>query len=121
LPPHLLVQSLLLGSAALLPFAAWLEPPLVEPLAWTLGASCLAHLLMVWGEVTLAHPTAHASLAVRELTRGRYRAYFGAGVVLTLLAVAAPWLGVAAAPLALTGLLLHEHAYVQAAQSVPLA
>ncbi|HEU4597930.1 MAG TPA: 4Fe-4S dicluster domain-containing protein [Pyrinomonadaceae bacterium] len=121
LPPHLLVQSLLLGSAALMPFAAWLEPEAVAPLAWTLGASCLAHLLMVWGEVTLAHPTAHASLAAWELTRGRYAAYFRAGVVLTLLAVAAPWLGVAAAPLALTGLLLHEHAYVQAGQSVPLA
>jgi hypothetical protein len=35
--------------------------------------------------------------------------------------VFAPWLGIAAAPLALAGLLLHEHAYVQAGQSVPLA
>jgi len=33
----------------------------------------------------------------------------------------APWLGVAAAPLALAGLLAHEHAYVQAGQVVPLA
>ncbi|MBA3240010.1 MAG: polysulfide reductase NrfD [Acidobacteria bacterium] len=121
LPPHLLVQSLLAGSAALLPFAAWLEPRAVGPLALTLGASCLAHLLMVWGEVTLAHPTAHASLAVWEMTRGRYAAYFWTGLVLVLAAVAAPWLGVAATPLALTGLLLHEHAYVQAGQSVPLA
>ncbi len=121
LPPHLFVQSLLLGSAALMPFAAWLEPPMVKPLAWVLGASASAHLLMVWGEVTLAHPTAHASLAVWEMTRGRYRAYLWTGIVLTLLAVAAPWLGLAAVPLALTGLLLHEHAYVQAGQSVPLA
>ena len=121
LPPHLLVQSLLAGSAALLPLAAWLEPRAVGPLTWTLGASCLAHLLMVWGEVTLAHPTAHASLAVWEMTRGRYSAYFWTGIVLVLAAVAAPWLGVAAAPLALMGLLLHEHAYVQAGQSVPLA
>ena len=121
LPPHLFVQALLLGSAALMPFAAWVEPRMVGPLSWVLGASASAHLLMVWGEVTLAHPTAHASLAVWEMTRGRYRAYFWTGVVLTLLAVAAPWLGLAAAPLALTGLLLHEHAYVQAGQSVPLA
>jgi Fe-S-cluster-containing dehydrogenase component/formate-dependent nitrite reductase membrane component NrfD len=121
LPPHLLVQSLLAGSAALLPFAVWLEPSLVKALSWMLGASSLAHVLMVWGEVTLAHPTAHASLAVWEMTRGRYGAYFVAGLALVLAAVAAPWLGVAAAPLALTGLLLHEHAYVQAGQSVPLA
>jgi Fe-S-cluster-containing dehydrogenase component/formate-dependent nitrite reductase membrane component NrfD len=121
LPPHLLVQALLLGSAALMPFALWLEPQAVSPLAWTLGATSLIHLLMVWGEVSLTHPTAHAALAVREMTRGRYAAFFRAGVVLTLAAVAAPWLGVAAAPLALVGVALHEHAYVQSGQSVPLA
>jgi Fe-S-cluster-containing dehydrogenase component/formate-dependent nitrite reductase membrane component NrfD len=121
LPPHLLVQSLLLGSAALMPFALWLEPDAVGPLARVLGLTSLIHLLMVWGEVTLTHPTAHARLAVWEMTRGRYAAFFWAGVALTLLAVFAPWLGVAAVPLALVGLALHEHAYVQAGQAVPLA
>jgi formate-dependent nitrite reductase membrane component NrfD len=121
LPPHLLVQSVVAGSAALAPFAFWLEPRLFPLLLWTLAGACVAHLLLVWGEVTLTHPTAHARLAVTELTRGRYAAYFWAGLALTLLAVAAPWLGLAAVPLALTGLLLYEHAYVQAGQSVPLA
>jgi Fe-S-cluster-containing dehydrogenase component/formate-dependent nitrite reductase membrane component NrfD len=121
LPPHLLVQALLLGSASLLPFALLLEPGMVTPLAWTLGATSVIHLLMVWGELTLTHPTAHAALAVREMTRGRYAAYFRAGIVLTLACVFAPWLGVAASPLALVGLALHEHAYVQAGQAVPLA
>jgi ferredoxin len=121
LPPHLLVQSLLLGSAALMPFALWLQPWFVPSLAWTLGVTSLIHLLMVWGEVSLTHPTAHAALAVREMTRGRFAAFFWAGIVLTLASVFAPWLGVAAAPLALVGLALHEHAYVQAGQSVPLA
>jgi formate-dependent nitrite reductase membrane component NrfD len=121
LPPHLLVQSLLLGSAALMPFALWLEPDAVGPLAWVLGLSASAHLLMVWGEVTLTHPTAHARLAMWEMTRGRYAAFFWAGVALVLLAVFAPWLGVAAVPVALVGLALHEHAYVQSGQAVPLA
>ncbi|HYP54211.1 MAG TPA: 4Fe-4S dicluster domain-containing protein [Pyrinomonadaceae bacterium] len=121
LPPHLLAQSIVAGSAALVPVALWLEPSALAPLLWTLGASSVAHLLLVWGEVTLTHPTAHAHLAVRELTRGRYAAYFWAGLALTLLGVSAPWLGLAAVPLALTGLLLYEHAYVQAGQSVPLA
>src|ERR1044072_3425560 len=121
LPPHLLVQSLLLGSAALLPFALWLEPSAVAPLAWTLGAASLIHLLMVWGELSLTHPTAHARLAASEMTRGRFAAFFWTGIVLTAACVFAPWLGVAAAPLALAGLALHEHAYVQAGQSVPLA
>jgi Fe-S-cluster-containing dehydrogenase component/formate-dependent nitrite reductase membrane component NrfD len=121
LPPHLLVQALLLGSAALLPFAAWLEHSLVSSLLWILGAASLLHLLMVWGEVTLTHPTTHARLAVREMVRGRFRAYFWTGLVLTLPGCFAPWLGLAAVPLALIGLLLYEHAYVQAGQSVPLA
>jgi Fe-S-cluster-containing dehydrogenase component/formate-dependent nitrite reductase membrane component NrfD len=121
LPPHLLVQALLLGSAALLPFALWLEPQAVAPLSWLLGVTSLIHLLMVWGEVTLTHPTAHARLAVWEMTGGRFAAFFWAGVVLVLLAACAPWLGVAAVPPALVGLALHEHAYVQSGQSVPLA
>ena len=121
LPPHLLVQALLLGSASLLPFAYWLEPGVVAPLLWTLAASSLAHLLMLWGEITLTHPTAHARLAVWELTQGAYRAYFFAGLALSAVGLFAPWLGLACVPLALVGLLLHEHAYVQAGQSVPLA
>jgi Fe-S-cluster-containing dehydrogenase component/formate-dependent nitrite reductase membrane component NrfD len=121
LPPHLLVQSLLLGSAALMPLSLLFDSAALEPLAWVLGITSLIHLLMVWGEVTLTHPTAHARLAVREMARGRFSAFFWTGILLALGGVFAPWLGVAAAPLALTGLALHEHAYVQAGQSVPLA
>jgi Fe-S-cluster-containing dehydrogenase component len=121
LPPHLFVQTLLVGAAALAPVAAWLEPAVVAPLLWSLGALSLIHLLLIWGEVSIVHPTAHAHLAVREMTRGRYRAFFLTGVVLALGGLFAPWLGLAAVPLALAGLLLFEHAYVQAGQSVPLA
>ena len=121
LPPHLGLQALLLGAAALLPFAAWLEPVLVSPLLWILGATSLLHLLMIWGEVTLTHPTTHARLAVWEMVRNRYRAFFWIGVALTLIGGLAPWLGLACVPFALAGLLLYEHAYVQAGQSVPLA
>lgn len=121
LPPHLFVQSLLAGSATLIAFALWLEPATIPALAWVLFASSLAHLLMVWGEVSLTHPTAHASLATWEMTRGRYSVYFRAGLVLSLVGLLAPWLGPLAVVPALVGLLLHEHAYVQSGQSVPLA
>jgi Fe-S-cluster-containing dehydrogenase component/formate-dependent nitrite reductase membrane component NrfD len=122
LPPHLFVQALLLGSAALLPFAVRLEPfAVTTALTWILGLSSVAHLLMVWGEVTLTHPTAHAHLAVREMTRGRYRTFFWAGIILSMLGGLAPWFGLASVPFALVGVLLFEHAYVQAGQSVPLA
>ena len=73
------------------------------------------------GEVTLTHPTAHARLATRRLLSGRLGRAFWTGAVLSGVSLLAPWIGVAAAPAALLGLLLHEHAYVQAGQSVPLA
>ena len=121
LPPHLLVQALLAGSAALLPLAHWLDDEAIEPLGWTIGIAAAVHLLVVAGEVTLTHPTAHAHLAVQELVRGRYAGFFWAGAALVAVAVAAPWIGVVAVPFALAGLLLYEHAHVQAGQAVPLA
>jgi Fe-S-cluster-containing dehydrogenase component/formate-dependent nitrite reductase membrane component NrfD len=131
LPPHLLVQSLLLGAATLLPFGAWLEPELDFPLLWVLAVTSLLHLLMIWGEVSLTHPTAHARLAVWEMVQGRYRSDFWMGIGLSVAAgllvslaiagVLAVSFAVGAAPLALMGMMLYEHAYVQAGQSVPLA
>src|SRR5262249_23119281 len=77
LPPRLLVHALLLGSAALLPFAAWLEPTtrfaadVIAPLLWLLAITSLLHVLMIWGEVSLTHSTAHARVAVWEMVSGR--------------------------------------------------
>ena len=121
LPPHLLVQALLAGSAALVPVAAYAAVEAVEPLLWLVAASSLAHLLLVAGETTVAHVTAHAHLAAFEMTRGRFKGFFWTGVVLSAAAVFSPWLGLSLAPVALLGLLAFEHAYVQAGQAVPLA
>jgi Fe-S-cluster-containing dehydrogenase component/formate-dependent nitrite reductase membrane component NrfD len=128
LPPHLLVQSLLLGSAVLsLGFGSGISQIGIGILAVT----SLVHLLMIWGEVSLTHPTAHARLAVDEMVWGRYRNDFWFGVILSLLGGLFPWLallnvislpvGAAGAPMALVGLMLFENAYVQAGQSVALA
>jgi Fe-S-cluster-containing dehydrogenase component/formate-dependent nitrite reductase membrane component NrfD len=116
LPPHMLVQAVLLGAAVLLPFGA-----AAHDLRWILGAAAAVHALLVLGEISLTHPTAHAHLAVREMTRGRFAAPLWAGLVLAVAAAAAPWIGVAAVGPALLAVLLHEHAYVQAGQAVPLA
>ncbi len=143
LPPHLFVQAMLLGSAVLLPVAARFEgtrsaltfidvvPPTVLASLWILAVTSLLHLLMIWGEVSLTHPTAHARLAIWEMVHGRYQSEFWMGIVLSVLGGVLPWLaifgyagasvGVGGAPLALIGLMLFEHAYVQAGQSVPLA
>ncbi|MDH3458786.1 MAG: polysulfide reductase NrfD [Gemmatimonadota bacterium] len=121
LPPHLAVHAALGGAGALLPFTVFWGPELVTPLLWILAASSAIHLLLVFGEASLTHPTAHAKLAAWEMSRGRYAVYFWLGNFLTLLALAAPWIGWIAGPIALAGLLAHEHAYVQAGQAVPLA
>jgi Fe-S-cluster-containing dehydrogenase component len=122
LAPHLAVQAAAAGAAAILPFAAWLGPRTAETgTAALLCAAAAAHVLLVAGEITITHPTEHAHLAVREMTRGRYARFFWPGLIAVAVAVAAPWAGVAVVPFALLGLLAHEHAYVQAGQSVPLA
>ncbi|MDX6527732.1 MAG: hypothetical protein QOH41_22 [Blastocatellia bacterium] len=143
LPPHLFVQALLLGSAVFLPIAAWSQgtrtiPAFIDavPMAfvaslWILAVTSLLHVLMIWGEVSLTHPTAHARLAIWEMVHGRYQSEFWIGIVLSLIGGLLPWLallgyvstsvGIGGSPLALIGLMLFEHAYVQAGQSVPLA
>lgn len=146
LPPHLIIQALLLGSAILMPAIAWFEGamqsddltglldfvrPEIHYLRWILVICSLLHLLMVWGEVSLTHATAHARLAVWEMVWGRYKSDFWFGIALSILGGLLPCmallgylsasLGVAGAPLALVGLMFFENAYVQAGQSVPLA
>jgi Ni/Fe-hydrogenase subunit HybB-like protein len=143
LPPHLLIQSLLLGAAVLLlasfALSPWIRPAntpgLSEILAGMLGAfitlaiSTGLHLLMIWGEVSLTHGTAHTRLAIWEMIRGRYKEHFWIGITLSfasLFLLVAPFgfmppFNVGAAIMGLIGVMLYEHAYVQAGQSVPLA
>ena len=122
LAPHLAVQAVLAGAAAVLPFLLWLSPArAVTADEVILAAAAAAHILMVAADTTLPHVTAHAHLASREMTHGKFAKFFWPALALVTAAIAAPWLGVAATPLALLGLLSHEHAYIQAGQSVPLA
>jgi Fe-S-cluster-containing dehydrogenase component/formate-dependent nitrite reductase membrane component NrfD len=121
LPPHLLIQALLAGSAALLLLAFWLAPGAIGVLASFLAASALAHLLLVLIEVVLPHPTAHARLARHHLLWGADAPFFWAGAGFVAVAVATPWIGPWALIPALVGLAAYEHAYVHAGQSVPLA
>lgn len=143
LPPHLFFQAVLLGSAVLLIVTVLLPGTMtrfgivnsvrsdVYWLTWILGVASLIHLLMVWGEVSLTHPTSHARLAIWEMVQGRYRSAFWTGTILSVIGGLLPLLvnlnvvdTLFAAPgavFALIGMLLFEHAYVQAGQSVPLA
>jgi ferredoxin/formate-dependent nitrite reductase membrane component NrfD len=135
LPPHLFLQALLLGTAALLPIDSWVQlrelTGFTWPLLWLLASTSSLHLLMILGEVSLTHATAHARLAVWEMVNGRYREPFRVGLALSIGGCLLAWLailkvlslsaGVDGALMALVGMALYEHAYVQAGQSVPLA
>ncbi|HJO05668.1 MAG TPA: 4Fe-4S dicluster domain-containing protein [Acidobacteriota bacterium] len=123
LPPHMLVQALLAGAAVMLVSTTLIATPAAAQsvIATMLSLACGVHLAMVWGEVTLTHATSHARLATEEMTRGRYSWFFRIGLVLTVAGLLVPWLMIPSALAALAGLLLHEHAYVQAGQCVPLA
>jgi Fe-S-cluster-containing dehydrogenase component/formate-dependent nitrite reductase membrane component NrfD len=124
LPPQLLVQAFAAGGAGLLLLAPGLEPGAVRLLARITLAATFLHLLLVAGEATVTHATAHARLAAFELARGRYARVFRAGVGLQAAGLA---LGLAVPEglifplLVLAGLLAYEHAFVQAGQAVPLA
>ncbi len=121
LPPQFLVHSLLAGASLLTPVAASFETSAEAPLLRIVALMSFVHLFLLWGEKTLAHVTAHARLAAWEMTRGKFRGFFWTSVALVSCGLFAPHWGSVAAIAALTGLLLYEHAHVQAAQSVPLA
>ncbi len=121
LPPHIAIQAVMAGSAALLIADSLGGRAAIGPLSWMLAGAALTHLLMIWGEASLTHGTAHAHLAVWEMTSGSHLEYFWTSVALAVVTLSAPWWEAGAAIPALIGLLAYEHAYVQSAQRVPLA
>lgn len=119
LPAHLLIQSLVAGSAVLLLLGGSDVPGSV---ATGFRLSLTGHLVLILGEASMKHPTAHAALAAREMIRGAFGHFYWVGLALAVLAlVFATWAPAIAAGAALAGLFLYEHAFVQAGQAVPLA
>ncbi|MFZ5823717.1 MAG: 4Fe-4S dicluster domain-containing protein [Bacillota bacterium] len=124
LPMHLLTQAVMAGAAGLLIVAAATgAAALTAPLTGVLVGSVLLHLVIVLSEAVIPHTTADAARAAKQLIRGAYRSYYWVSVALGAAAVLAGLLAapLAGAPLALVALLLYEHAYVQAGQSIPLS
>ncbi len=122
LGPHLAAQAVLAGAATTLPLISWLSnSQAVSACEVILALAAGADLLLAAGEVIFRHPGEHVRLAVAEMTSGTCARFFWPGLALVGIAIGAPWLGIAATPIALAGLLAHEHAYVRAGQAVPLA
>jgi hypothetical protein len=139
----LLLQAALLGTAVILLLSMGLDAGAADliltirgqpgevTLLRILAFTSTLHVLMIVGEMTLTHSTAHARVAMWEMIKGRYKTSFWFGLGLSMLAGLLPTLaivgvmstaaGVTSALFALIGVMLYEHAYVQAGQSVPLA
>ena len=130
LPVHLIVQTLMCGAAVLtlLPGSAGGSPQLVAIARVALGATLIAHLLIVAAEFTMPHSTDNSAYAARLITHGPFKAWFWggaivAGGVLPLMLLVIPVLAglslALAGVLALVGLLAFEWCFVIAGQSVP--
>ena len=84
LPAHLFVQALVAGAAILILVEGGGVPgAMMAALRWTLAG----HLVLVLGEASMRHPTAHATLAARAMTRGEYAHFFWVAVALVVLAL----------------------------------
>ncbi len=121
----LMVQAALAGSAALL----LLHLGGLGPAVWTgavravLAAAVGAHLLLSLVDAAVPAHNTDGAAAARQLRHGLYARLYWGGLLLTALAlivVLSGGLAVGAA-LALLGLLVYHHAYVQAGQAVALS
>jgi Fe-S-cluster-containing dehydrogenase component/formate-dependent nitrite reductase membrane component NrfD len=121
LPAHLFVQAGVAGAAVLL-LLTLRDAPSHGTIVVALRVFLGVHLALVLGEATMKHPTAHAALAAHNMKWGAHGHFFWISVPLALLALTfAPTAPVITAFAGLASLLLFEHAFVQAGQSVPLA
>jgi formate-dependent nitrite reductase membrane component NrfD/ferredoxin len=139
LPVHLLIQSFMVGAAALLIIALFLpsvHPGLILLAVITFFVALILDLfVMLVGEFTIPHANEVAARASHDISSGRYRNYFWWGsvffghlvplalvliLVLVATAVAAQFilLGIAALS-AIIGMYLFEYAFVMAPQEIP--
>ena len=89
---------------------------------WVFQLALGTHLVLALGEATMAHPTVHGTLAAQNMLTGSFSGPYWAGIMLAVAGLVLVGMGFTAGALGgLVGLLLFEHAYVQAGQSVPLA
>ena len=138
-PLHLLVQALAAGSASLILVAAlnsmisgaFLMEAGFQIVYYQLMGALIAHGILIAGELLLPEENIEKRRAARFITRGLFRKLFwagavSAGIVVPLLALvtgAAEFeiVAVLTSVLALAGVLIWEHIWVQAGQAVPLS
>ncbi|MEW6129182.1 MAG: 4Fe-4S dicluster domain-containing protein [Acidobacteriota bacterium] len=138
-PVHLLAQAMVAGSASLLIVSVlgyWLgmklyPEPTDEYLVYELLGALVAHGALIAGEVFLPEENPEKSRAQRFIKDGMFSKLFwigaaGIGTVLPILLLATgaahfDITGLLTALLALAGVYLWEHIWVEAGQAVPLS
>ncbi len=130
LPIHLIVQAFMMGGAAMLILALFVEmtPELVQVAQVTFLVALVVDLLVtLLGEFSMPHASEAAARAAHEISHGKYAGSFWWGsivvghVVAFVLALfpGVAWLPAAGGLLAIVGLYLYEHAFVMAPQEIP--
>jgi Fe-S-cluster-containing dehydrogenase component/formate-dependent nitrite reductase membrane component NrfD len=133
--PHLIAQSVVAGSGALLIAGALLDAGRddMRLLSAILGIGVAATTALMVMEFGVPHVNAHVKRTVELITGGPYRSLYYGGVLLIgalvpLALVAAVfgggnerWIGALAAVAALVGLWVYERVWVSAGQDVPLS
>jgi formate-dependent nitrite reductase membrane component NrfD len=129
LPPHLIVQAVLAGAAALILCALALDRAAVASLSTVLAAALGLSLVLILAEINLPHVTAHTRQAIHNMTREEAAPRFWIGLLAgaALPTALAAWTAAGgpslvagiAAVVALAGLALYEDGYIRAGQSVP--
>jgi formate-dependent nitrite reductase membrane component NrfD len=138
-PIHLLVQAMIAGSGVLMIVAvinswikhSFLREPQFEFLLFEMLGALIAHAVLIAGELFMPEENVEKMRAIRFIKKGLFSKWFWSGVVgggiglpVILLATGVAQFDIFAlltSLLALGGLLLWEHIWVQAGQAVPLS
>ena len=133
---HLLAQAITAGSAVLLIVGAMVQtgPSLITVLVKILSISLIFALVMILGEISLAHVSEHVKRSTDLLKKGSLSGSFwglaiGAGIMLPLILLfwSAFQDGLAYVPMvlaslfSLAGLWVFEDLWIKAGQAVPLS
>ncbi len=130
LPFHLIVQSVMVGSGAILILNLFAVPDAMEQVTTiTFITTIIIDLFIILvGEFAIPHASEVAAKAAHDIRHGRYRNYFwwgsiGLGHLLPLAFIlffgGPPIFGAIAAVFSIIGLYLFEYAFVMAPQDIP--
>lgn len=130
--PTLLGRSVIAGGAGYAVLDLFIHVPDAAAMRWAFLGGIGAVAALTWLEVA-SHGSRHVELAVHEMVKGKYAAWFWTGIGVGLVAPAAlliidraadvsnPTLAAIAGIQAVVGMFFAESAFVRAGQSVPLS